>query len=149
MAERIEGLAECERVLFELSRATAKGTVRRVLKKAAEPMRALAASLAPDDPATPPLDLHTSIAISHRQKGGRQRSFTREARDEVAIYIGPTRKGYPQAIMMEFGTFKDRAQPYMRPAWEREQGPSLVRIANLLGEELHKTVMRIRRRQGG
>lgn len=142
------GLRQLEQVLLNLPRSTAKGVVRRSMTKAAEPMRDLAARLAPDDPATHTPDLHTSFAIGNRSKGGRG-GFRREGPREVAIYIGPTREGYPQAIMMEFGTFKDRAQPSLGPAWEQEQRPMLERFAVLQGQELDKTIARIRRRSGG
>lgn len=118
------------------------------MKRAAEPMRALMAKLAPDDPASGAPDLHRSMAIGDKYSGGRG-GVRREGKSEVAIYIGPTRDGYPQAIMMEIGTFKDRPQPYARPAWDQDQMPMLERFAGYMGQELDKTIARIRRRSGG
>jgi len=149
MQTQIEGLKDIESVLFKLARSTAKGVTRRVLTKGAEPMRAAAERNAPDDPGTPSPDLHTSISVSAKQKSSRQRVATKEARNEVAIYIGPTRAGYPQAVMMELGTFKDPAQPYMTPAFEAEKAHSLSIIADGFGKELDKTVARIVKRQTG
>lgn len=149
MASRdVTGLRDLERVLLNLPRSTAKGVVRRAMRKSAEPLRERAARLAPDNPYTPPLDLNTSIAIGNSYRGGGRGGARREGPREVTIYIGPTREGYPQAIMMEFGTFKDRPQPYMRPAWEDEQMPMLERFADLMGSELDKTIARVRRRGG-
>lgn len=142
------GLADLERVLLNLPRSTAKGVVRRTMTKAAEPMRDLMAKFAPDDPATGAPDLHRSMAIGSKYSGGRG-GVRREGKSEVAIYIGPTRDGYPQAVMMELGTFKDRAQPYARPAWDQDQMSMLERFAALQGQELDKTIARIRRRSGG
>lgn len=143
---RLEGLADLERVLGKLPGAVGKRVSRKVLKAAGEPIRAKAASLAPDDPSTPPLDLHTSIAISPRQKGGRQRMRTMEDPNEVLVYVGPTREGYAQAIMMEFGTFKDQAQPYMAPAWDSEKDAALGIVATRLGAAIHKTAARYAKR---
>lgn len=148
MAETVHGLKDLERVLLELPRSTAKGTVRRAMTKAATPMRDLMASLAPDDPSSPPLDLHTSIAVSSKQKGGRQISLTRAAANEVVIYIGPTSEGYPQAIMQEFGTIHHPAQPFARPAWEQGNVDMLTRFSVLIGQEIDKTVARVRKRRG-
>ncbi|HEU4986866.1 MAG TPA: HK97-gp10 family putative phage morphogenesis protein [Rhizobiaceae bacterium] len=143
---KVEGLRELERSLAELPKALAKGAARRTLVKAGTPMKQTARRLAPDDPATPDIDLNTSIEISSRQKSGRQRKRTREGKAAVTVYIGPTKEGYPQAIYQEFGTVHHGAQPYMRPAWDAHKMEALETVKVELGEEITRTAARLAKR---
>ncbi len=56
---RIDGLKELDRALGQLPKATAKATLRRVLKESAEPMARAARSKAP----TEEYYLHESIDV--------------------------------------------------------------------------------------
>lgn len=146
---RVEGLRELDHALSELTKQTTRRAVaRRALKEAGEPIRARAQALAPDDPRTAaPFDLTQSIAMSSRQKSGRATRHRKESPTEVTVFIGPTREGYPQAIMQEFGTVHHRAQPYLRPAWDSEGGmTALGRIVKAMREQIDKAVARQRRR---
>lgn len=152
---KVEGLRELERALLELPRTTAKGVMRRVGIKALTPMRDEARALAPDDPATsPPYDLKSSIEIgSKRQKG---RSREREGPSEVVLYMGPTKFGYPQAMIQEAGSFKQPAQPYMRPAFDAKAHEAIDIIAKEGWSEIEKTnrrraarAARLAAKQGG
>lgn len=143
---KVEGLRELDKRLRDLKRGTAKGVARRVLKKAGEPIAKKARRLAPDDPSTPPVDLHTSIEISSRQKSGRQRLYTRPGPTTVELHIGPTRGGYPQAMMQEFGAVHHSPTPYMRPAWDSRKNVALRIVKRELGKEIDKTVARLAKR---
>lgn len=140
---RVEGLRELEDELLKLEKlSTRKSLGRRVLKKAGQPMADLMERLAPDDPTTPPVDLHTSIEISSRQKSGGAKSYAKPDDGSVEMHIGPTKDGYPQAVMQEFGTVHHDAQPFIRPAWDREARPTLDRIKKFLGEDIVKALKR-------
>ena len=142
------GFAELEKALGEIAKHTTRRAVaRRALTNAGEPIRALAQDLAPDDPNTrAPQDLKQSIAISSRQKSGRATKYRKESDQEVVVHIGPTKEGYPQAIMQEFGTRHHPAHPYMRPAWDAEGGDkALARIGRELGSEIEKAAARAAR----
>jgi hypothetical protein len=90
-----------------------------LLKEALTPMSLVAIALAPDDPTTgPPYDLKSSIAVGTRQRSGRARQDRALGQYGARAYMGPTKFGYPQAIMDEFGTIKMVARPYLRPAWD-------------------------------
>lgn len=145
---RIEGLKELDKALSEMKTATAKGVVRRTLTKALQPMAQEAASLAPDDPKTGAPDLHTSIKVSDKLKVGRRPMVNGFGfRDgTVTVFMGPTRDGYPQAIMQEFGTVKQPAQPYMRPAWDAGHMKLLEGVKDGLGAEITKTAERAARK---
>lgn len=60
----LDGLKELDRGLAELNRATARNVARRSLRKAGQIIADDAAIRAPDDPATPAPDLHSSIVVS-------------------------------------------------------------------------------------
>lgn len=168
---RVAGLKELNAQLQELAKATQKRVLREVGREALEPMAATARQLAPDDPKTgAPSDLKSSITISSRQKGGRQIKRTFEGKSAVAVYMGPTGEGYPQAMIQEFGAKPHRikarrkprlgfetaqdssvvvgevehpgnpAQPYMTPAWEQHKDQALEIVRTRLGEKIQKAV---------
>ncbi len=146
----LEGIADIERMLGELPANIAKGAARRSLRRGGEVFAERARELAPDDPTTPnandPQDLKTSIKVASRQATGRSRRRTREGGDEALAWVGPTKEGFPQAIMQEFGTAEHEAQPYMRPAWEEKQDEALSVITKDLGPEILKTAQRLAKR---
>lgn len=146
---RFEGGRELERALGELTKqATRRAVVRRALRAAGEPILAAMQAKAPDDPRTNGQnDLKTSLAMSSRQKSRRGGAFRPEGPKEVVVHIGPTRHGYPQAIMQEFGTSHHPPHAYIRPAWDAEGGErALDRIGTALGEEIDKAAKRQARR---
>lgn len=144
---RVEGLSALNAALNELPKATGKAVLRRVGRKALEPMAEDARRLAPDDPTTGAPDLHRSIEISSRQKSGRQLKRTREGKATVNLYMGPTREGYPQAVMQEFGTSRHPPHPYMRPAWDANKRGALDIVAGSLGEEIAKSAARLAKKR--
>lgn len=141
---KVEGLRELERNLAGLTKAAGKGALRRAGTKALAPMADLAASFAPDDPNTPPIDLGTSIEVSTRLD---KRLRKPEAPALVELYMGPTKPGYPQAIMQEFGTIYHAPQPYMRPAWDQDKDALLARVGIELRKEIDKSVQRAIRKR--
>lgn len=146
---RVEGLREMENALAELAKHTTRRAVgRKALRAAGDPILAAMQANAPDDPkSSAPRDLRSSLAISGRQKSSRGGTFRPEAPSEVVIHIGPTKDGYPQAVMQEFGTSRHPPHAYMRPAWDAEGGePAVNRIGESLGEEITKAAQRQARR---
>lgn len=133
----VEGLKELEQALLGLDdQVKKKNVARAALRDAAKPMAAKMAILAPDDPKTGAPDLSTSIKISKRQRSGTQKKDTPESAGWVNMYVGPTGKGYPQAIMQEFGTVHHGAQPYMRPAWDSAKPTIVDDIAKILAKKI-------------
>lgn len=165
---KIEGLRELDQALAELSRATARNVLRRVLLRAGEPIAEEARRLAPDDPATGAPDLRTSIAVSTKlrnpvgqaefaavmRSGGstaEARTALRDAKREAGggsfaeVYVGPG-KGGGHGILQEFGTKHHAPQPFMRPAWDAKRDAALTVIKQELGDEINKAAARARRR---
>jgi HK97 gp10 family phage protein len=138
MVERIkvEGLKEVQAALHELPKATAKNVIRRVLKSRGEPIADAARSRVPVDQG----DLKRSIAVSTkltRRQRGKHKKF---GPNDVEVFVGPG--AHPQAHMQEFGTSKEPAQPFMRPAWDQTRMDVLDGIAADLWTEIEKAVAR-------
>lgn len=115
----VSGFADLYANLDGLTQKQKAKALAPLLVKALTPMSLVAISIAPDDPTTPPpWDLKSSIKVGTKQRSGRARINRALGQYGARAYMGPTKYGYPQAIMDEFGTIKMSARPYMRPAWE-------------------------------
>lgn len=163
MAESVslEGFAELDKAMADLTRATAANTMRRALQDAAEPMAAAARRLAP----VGEYQLAESIGISTRAKGasgraafmstlrmtgsrsaaGAAASASASARSFVTLYLGPSTNA-PHAHFQEFGTVHHAPQPYMRPAFDAEVQPTLARLKVSLAEQINRAVARAARK---
>lgn len=142
---KMEGLRELDYALGELPKTTGKATLRRVLKKAAEPLRRHAEQLAPRLSGA----LATSIVVGTKLTRRQARIARKAPKSTVEMFVGPNN---PAAVPQEFGTHDQRAQPYMRPAWDAEQNGVLVEISTELGGEIEKSAVRLakkRARAGG
>ncbi len=163
-ANKIEGFAELEAALDQLSKAAGKGVLRRSLIKSAEPMAAMARALAPDDASSSGFDLKKSIKVGTRLSRGEKKAHRKMFRNdkasvEVFMGAGPL----PQAIFTEFGTSPFinkgifagthnpgiRPKPYMRPAWEQGKREMLARLSDELWVELSKSIQRADRKAAG
>src|SRR3546814_5274143 len=78
------------------------------LRQGGEPIAKMARAIAPVDEG----NLRESIDVSTRL--ARSQAGDKGALAPVEMYVGPGQ--HPQAITQEFGTFKEAAQPFMRPA---------------------------------
>jgi hypothetical protein len=56
----------------------------------------------------------------------------------VEIYVGPG--SMAQAITEEFGTVREAAHPYMRPAWDMRLGEVIARLRVGAGRRLKRIV---------
>lgn len=148
MAEKpgVYGTQETLEALREFPRATGRATLRRALVKAAQPVAIVARSYSPDDPTTPAPDLKGSIDVA-TQLTRRHRG---DKRNEVEVYVGPTRVAgrmvLNYASIQEFGSYKQAAHPFMRPAWERTKDLVMTLLARELTIEFEKTATRLSRK---
>ena len=135
----VEGLAELEKALLDLGAETGIKTLRTAGRKAMEPVLIAATIGANRDSG----DLKDSIAISSRKGKGGNRA--------IDIDVGPTKKKAPKseggrelagvnqkAIAQEFGTSKQQADPFLRPALDQ----NVDRVLDLFGTELEKAITR-------
>tara|TARA_R110000823_G_scaffold10382_7_gene36351 strand:- start:543 stop:1007 length:465 start_codon:yes stop_codon:yes gene_type:complete len=142
---QVSGFVELEKELERLGGIAAKKAVARAaLRKAMKPMHAAAVSLAPDDPRTgPPYNLKTSIKIGSSVKVGKGYKKQLRTQGAVEIYMGPTKFGYPQAIMQEFGTVNHAPKAYMRPAWENHSRNAVEIIKKEMWQEIAKKAKKL------
>lgn len=166
---KVEGLKELDAALGELSKGAARGVLRRALIKAAEPMRAAAARNAPEDTGTLKRSIIVTSKIDNRagkaeyaavMKGGGSKAEAvgalRDARRATGIgesfaevFMGPTKSGKRnsiKAMVQEYGSKKQAAQPYMRPAFDAEAQNVINGIKGELTAEIDKSVKRARSR---
>lgn len=167
---RIDGLKELDQNLGKLTKASARGVLRRTLMMAAKPMVAAASAKAPRDTGV----LAGSIAAGTRvnnvagkaefaavmRSGGSKgeavqalRDARRAAKDSASfaeVFVGPAvrPKSEPKNRVLEFGGGRgDRApQPFMRPAWDETKDQVLDGIKAELATQIAKAVDRAARR---
>jgi HK97 gp10 family phage protein len=138
---RIEGLSELQATLADLPKATQRNVVKRVLAKRAEPVAAAARALAPYDEKAGGRHLRDSITVSDKltpRQASLNRNYFKQGAVEMYIGAGPLR----QATFMEFGTFKDPQQPFLRPAWDALGKAVLEGIKDDLWAEISKAAGR-------
>ncbi|KFG90735.1 phage protein, HK97 gp10 family [Sphingobium herbicidovorans NBRC 16415] len=128
---KLTGMKELEQALAQIGEV---GKRRRVglkaLRAGGEPIARAARAIVPVDRGhlRESIDVSTSLAPSQRGDRGAVAS--------LEIHVGPGQ--HPQAITQEFGTYKEPAQPFMRPAWEAERMTALDLIGATLGIEVAK-----------
>ena len=135
---RVEGLAELDRALGELTPAAGKGVLRRVGRQALEPFDDAWRAKAPHLTGA----LEESGGVGSKLTRSQRRQHERDSFVEVHAGPGPN----PQAIKQEFGTFKEPAQPFARPAWDQTKVQALEIVKTNLGAEIEKSAKRLARR---
>lgn len=128
---KITGIKELQKKMEELEKATQKKVLRSISRKSLNIYVKEARQNAPVDSG----NLKKSIG---------NESAKRTGREKVAIVAGPRRKkgsntgkGY-HAHLLEFGTAKMRAKPYLRPAWDTKNSEVLDKYKSQMWEEIEK-----------
>ena len=155
---KVEGLKELRRALIELPKATQGAVLRRTLLKAAAPMAAKAAAMAPRDTGQLATEIDASPRLTARQrrlagKGAVKQadgSFRSAKSTGAEVHMGPAATDGqaapdPAGLMQEFGTRHNVAQPFMRPAWDAEKGRALETIRTELAAEIARAAQRAAR----
>lgn len=144
MATRIGGQViggrELERALKQLPRATGKNVLRRALRNAAKPTAAAAEAMAPRGPTG---NLQASISIGTKLKPSQRGDSSLSG---VQLYIGATSPPGYHAHLIEFGTVKMTARPFMRPAWDSTQQQVLASISDEVWKSLAKSARTLARK---
>jgi HK97 gp10 family phage protein len=157
MKIKVEGLKEIQAALQDLSKATARNVVKRVLLKRAQPIVEAARTRASVRTGR----LRDSIiaqvrggkagkaAFAKAMRGGASRAeagraareANRAAGSTVEVVIGP-HDGAFYASMVEFGTEHSGPKPFMRPAWDATKGQVLDGVGDDMWAEIKKAVAR-------
>lgn len=135
---KIEGLSELREALHELPRATSTNVLKRVLTKAADPIVSMAESLAPVNTGRLQRSFKVGTKLSRRQKSKHRKE------SKVEIFAGAG--ALVQAITSEFGTVRQAARPFMRPAWDANKMKALGSIKDDLADEIEKARKRLARK---
>lgn len=132
---KFEGGRELAQALEQLPKATARNTIRRALKKAAQPIEKAAEDHAPVLTGRLKLSIVSGTQLTRSQK----RMAKKETTYFSEIHVG-TASGH--GVPQEFGTFKDTAHPFMRPAWDANKDQALTLIGKELWSEIEKSAAR-------
>ncbi|UWQ29913.1 hypothetical protein [Leisingera sp. M523] len=146
---KIEGSGDIERALVELARGTAKGVMRRAMKKSLQPVKR--------DAENSSFEIAITSKLSPRQRGEARRD---RSRTKVSLYVGPVESDgshAPHAHLIEFGTGPRRhesgkyvgavmADPFMRPAWDANRERMLQILRKEVWAEIEKAVERAARK---
>jgi HK97 gp10 family phage protein len=135
---KMEGLSELLEGLQELTKATATNVQKRVLKDAAVPFEQTAKAKAPRRTGHLAESIDISTKLSPRQKSDLQKE------SKIEIYVGP--RSMARAIVQEFGSVNQSAQPYMRPAWDANKKSAIDGITKALADEIEKARQRAARK---
>lgn len=146
---RFEGGKELAAALAGLSARVSKSLVKEVLMDAAEPMRKTMSRLVASGPVAP--HIKDNIVISP-VRAKRDEFGLMDTRQTVAVgparffqgsYSYTTKKGKRvtegasfQAYLLEFGTSKMGAQPFVRPAFDQHAEKTIADIGRRLWVEL-------------
>lgn len=142
----IPGLADLDRALGELPKATARNTLRRTGLKALEPFVAKVRSMAPIDadpessPKRPPGTLRDSYIAGTKLNKSQAKSARKEGKSFAEVYAGTND---PAGVQTEFGNAHQSPQPHARPAWESTQSEVVKLIGEQLGTEIEKAAARL------
>lgn len=133
---KLEGFRELDAALGKLPKATAKNVLRRVLKKAAQPVDVDASSAAPVNTGKLQVSVITGTQLTRSQRRG---ATLATSNYYAEIHVGTS---LGRGMFQEFGTFKDAPQPWFRPAWEANKDTALNIIKVELGGEIEKAAKR-------
>lgn len=116
---QFEGMAELQRRLADM--ANFQTIEKDALEKAGEHLRK---------------EIQNNTPVRRSPKGGKLKmSITKEEVVDGKIQIGPSQQGPAfRAHFVEFGTSHSRAQPFMRPTFEREK----TNIERILAEQIRR-----------
>lgn len=134
---KVSGLKDLDKALGQLSKATAKSVLRRVLKDAGEPIARAARQKAPTDTFILQESIDVSTTLNRRQRALHKAEGGRAFQE---MFVGTND---PAGVQQEFGNENHAAQPFMRPAWDSEQDKALEIISNQLWTEIEDAAKRL------
>jgi HK97 gp10 family phage protein len=133
---RIEGLQDLTQTLLrDLPESVGRNSIRRTLRKRAEPVRDAWKANAPKDEG----HYAESIVIGTRLTRRQAREAKRDGKRFAEIHIGTAD---PAGQQQEFGNVNHPAQPSGRPAWESKKAGVLLGIGEDFRADLERTAAR-------
>lgn len=133
---KMEGLRELERMLLqELPESVGRNSIRRTLRKRAQPVQEAWKGKAPRGEG----NYAESIVVGTRLTKRQARDARKEGKRFAEVHVGTAD---PAGMQQEFGNVRHPAQPSGRPAWEETQDTVLDGIGQDFMEDLNKTAAR-------
>jgi HK97 gp10 family phage protein len=128
----VEGIQELLGKLDQLSLAVSKKLVARAARAGAQVIEERAAELAPDDPETS----GSRVAI------GMMTTVTQQTANEAIAKVGTRRGAAFVGKFAEWGTSRQKAQPFLRPAFDERADEALDAMGESLAEGIAAEVGR-------
>lgn len=142
MTVKLEWLVGSEKALGEVgAKATQKNVLTRTLKKAAAPIDDMASGLAPVETGGLQISIITGTQLTRRQKSS---AYKAGKLGVAEVHVGTK---LSRGLFQEFGTYKMRPHPFMRPAWDANKGRALDIISKELWVEIKKAADRAARKR--
>lgn len=135
---KIEGLAELDKALSELPKATARNVLLRTLKEQGQPIADAGEAYAPRLSGQLAESYTVGTKLSRRQKKLHKKE------SHVEVFIGPT--PHPKSVQTEFGNAHQAPHPHLRPAWDGNWRRVLDGIKASLAEQIEKARARLARK---
>lgn len=136
---KVEGLADLDRQLGELSQSAGKGVLRRVGRSALQPFDQAWRAKAPELSGA----LKESGSVGSKLTRSVRKAVERES--SVEVFAGPGAN--PQAWQQEVGNHNHVAQPFVRPAWAETKDQALQIVRTELGTQIMKAAKRKARKE--
>ena len=142
--EYIEGARQLSVALKELPDNIGRNVLRRAVSAAAAVVRDQARQNAPVDTGEMKRDIMTKRERTQNNLSARYSVFVRTGKK--SRMAGAKRNVERDSFywrFVEFGTSKMAAQPFMRPAWQQQQGAAAALIVETLKTEIPKEVSKL------
>lgn len=141
VSAKVEWLVGSDKALAEIGKkSTQKNILVRTLKKAAKPIDDEASALAPVDTGKLEISVITGTKLTRRQRSSAYKAGTLGVAE---VHVGTA---LSRGMFQEFGTYKMRAHPFMRPAWDNNKVKAEQIIATELWVEIKKAADRAARK---
>lgn len=138
---KVEWLVGSDQALAEVGKkSTQKNILLRTLKAAAKPIDDEAQSLAPVDTGGLRISIITGTKLTRSQKSS---AYKNGKLGVAEVHVGTE---LSRGLFNEFGTFKMRPHPFMRPAWDANKKKAEDIIATQLWIEIRKAAERAARK---
>jgi HK97 gp10 family phage protein len=153
----VEGFSDLHAALKELSRATERNVLKRAVKKAGQPILEAAQSHAPvktgqlrdsirltvgfDDP-----DFRRRARAAFSATGSARGVKRTKGGGNVLAQVRAGGNLAPYASLIELGSVRITAHPFLRPAFDEQSSDALALLKETLGVEVRKATARRARR---
>jgi HK97 gp10 family phage protein len=139
----LHGMEELQAALNQLPKSLSKAVLRRALTKAGQPVLHAARAGVPIGEGDLLRSLDIRPMLTKRQRRLRRKAGRGGAAD---VFIGPTFPMGRHGHLVEFGTVKMGARPFLRPAWDSNKSTVFAIFKKALWSEILAATRRLVKR---